>query len=593
MLSRINNWRLPTKMMVAFALIGALVVILAAKSLYTSSQLNAISHTHVERGIKGQRLLADALGQIREQRIIIYSHLNAQSVDEMRNLEERFAQSQVTLNGALDGLAPLAGEFAPQLQALRDHLNGLTPKRERLFAQRRSGDVQGAWAFIKGPGKAGSRAAIDGAEELQQLMSARSARSEKEGDAFAEQALIQTVLVSVLSLAGLIAIWALINKTLSKPMSALTEATSALAKGGDVAVPHRGRKDELGQIAEAVETFRAAALQRAAADARTAEEQKVVTATLESSLDALAKGDLTVEVTAAFPPAYQSLKTNFNKAVDRLGELIGAVAGSAAQIRTGSVEIAQASEDLARRTESNAASLEETSAAMVQMDGRLKASAGSAAETAARADQTMSTVSGGREVAGEAVSAMVRVSDSAKGIDDVIEGLDKIAFQTRVLAMNAAVEAGRAGEAGRGFAVVADLVSALAMRAEEEAKRAKDQLTATRSEISDAVEAVQKVDGALAAISGDVEQVHVLVSAMAADNRAQAAAITEVSAAVAAMDQATQQNAAMVEQTSAAARNLNAEVDHLAEQAGQFRTLGAPTGTASRPRYSARAAAYA
>ncbi|WP_439953165.1 methyl-accepting chemotaxis protein, partial [Escherichia coli] len=73
---------------------------------------------------------------------------------------------------------------------------------------------------------------------------------------------------------------------------------------------------------------------------------------------------------------------------------------------------------------------------------------------------------GGRDVTDEAVQAMGRVSESAKGIDGVIEGLDKIAFQTRVLAMNAAVEAGRAGEAGRGFAVVADLVSALAMRAE-------------------------------------------------------------------------------------------------------------------------------
>ncbi len=593
MFSRINDWRLPTKMMMAFAVIGALIIALAAKSLFTSTQLNAISHTHVERGIRGQRLLADALGQIREQRIIIYSHLNAQSVDDMRGLEERFAQSQVKLNAALDGLAPLAGEFTPKLQALRDHLNALTPKRERLFAQRRSGDVQGALAFIKGPGKAGSRAAIDGAEELQQLMSARSARAEADGDAFADQALILTVLMSILSLGGLVAIWWLINQTLSKPMSALTDATTRLASGGSVAVPHRGRKDELGQIAEAVETFRAAAVARTAADARAAEEQKIVTETLEASLDSLARGDLTVEVTAAFPPAYQSLKTNFNKAVDRLGELIGAVAGGAAQIRTGSVEIAQASEDLARRTESNAASLEQTSAAMVQMDGRLKASAGSAAETAARADQTMSTVSGGRAVAAEAVSAMVRVSDSAKGIDDVIEGLDKIAFQTRVLAMNAAVEAGRAGEAGRGFAVVADLVSALAMRAEEEAKRAKDQLTATRSEISDAVEAVQKVDGALAAISGDVEQVHVLVSAMAADNRAQAAAITEVSAAVAAMDQATQQNAAMVEQTSAAARNLNAEVDNLAEQAGQFRTPGSPAAGPGRARTASRAPAYA
>ena len=127
---------------------------------------------------------------------------------------------------------------------------------------------------------------------------------------------------------------------------------------------------------------------------------------------------------------------------------------------------------------------------------------------------------------------MGRVSDSAKGIDSVIEGLDKIAFQTRVLAMNAAVEAGRAGEAGRGFAVVADLVSALAMRAEEEAKRARDQLTVTQTDIVTAVEAVTKVDGALANISGDVTQVHELLATMAADNQAQSAAITQISVAI-------------------------------------------------------------
>jgi methyl-accepting chemotaxis protein len=297
-----------------------------------------------------------------------------------------------------------------------------------------------------------------------------------------------------------------------------------------------------------------------------------VTHSLGRGLAALTAGDLTAEIHAEYPEGYSALRTNFNDALTGLRRLIGSVTASAMGIKNTSGQIAQASEDLARRTESSAASLEETSAALLQVEARIKATSKAAVTTVARADQAIATVAGGRTSAEHAVHAMGRVSESAKGIDSVIEGLDKIAFQTRVLAMNAAVEAGRAGDAGRGFAVVADLVSALAMRAEDEAKRARDQLTVTQDEITTAVEAVRKVDGTFLDISTDVGGVHALLEGMAADNAAQSLAISEISAAIGVMDQSTQQNAAMVEETSAAARSLTTEVTALAEEASLFQT---------------------
>jgi methyl-accepting chemotaxis protein len=392
----------------------------------------------------------------------------------------------------------------------------------------------------------------------------------------------------VLMLSATIALWLLLRALLGRPVVVLTGVMKRLA-GGDnrVEVPEADRGDELGDMARAVLVFRDAAVAKEAADRakQVADaEQKLVVETLSDGLGRLSQGDLTTRIGPEFPSGYAAVRSNFNEALDGLRELIGTVREGAEAIQAGSGEIASASEDLARRTESNAASLEETSAAIAQMDGRLKATAHSAADTVRSADGAIAQVEEGRAVTDEAVQAMGRVSDSAKGIDDVIEGLDKIAFQTRVLAMNAAVEAGRAGEAGRGFAVVADLVSALAMRAEEEAKLAREQLVATQNEIGTAVAAVQRVDGALAGISSGVGDVHRLLGTMAADNQAQAAVVTQISSAVATMDHATQQNAAMVEEASAAARTLSNEVVTLVQQAARFKIDAGTKPMASRPR---------
>ena len=420
---------------------------------------------------------------------------------------------------------------------------------------------------------------VSGAEALrkEKYQAVQESMEQMHTAAVAEEwAVVIGAIFMILTAFGL---WRMLCMLLGRPVVKLTDVMRTLAGGNnDVEVPSVDRQDELGAMAKAVLVFRDTAKSKEAADrakAKADAEQQMVVDTLKDRLGRIAQGDLTAGIDDEFPTGYGEVKQNFNQALTSLRNLIGTVINSTGTIRCSSGEVADASEDLARRTETNAASLEQTSAALSQMNERVKATAMAAGDTAKSASEALTAVENGRGVTDGAVNAMARVAEQAKGIDDVIEGLDKIAFQTRVLAMNAAVEAGRAGEAGQGFAVVADLVSALAMRAEEEASRAREQLSATREEIGSAVEAVEHVNSALQSISAGVGNVHKLVASIADDNQAQADAVNEISQVIIQMGQSTQQNAAMVEESSAASRTLAGEVATLAQQTSKFQITAA------------------
>ncbi|PTS75290.1 methyl-accepting chemotaxis protein [Sphingomonas sp. HMWF008] len=383
--------------------------------------------------------------------------------------------------------------------------------------------------------------------------------------------LIGLFIIGAMTVGGVALFCVLLVQRVVRPIVAVSTATAALARGESAVVPYLDRTDELGRIAVAVEQFRCAAEARAESDATAAAEQRVVNEALADILKTMAAGDMTAQLRTDFPPAYREVGHHLNGAANTLRSMIQTVVETASDVESGAKDIASACNDLAKRTEGTAASLEQTSAALVQIDGRLRASSEASASTAQQADSALATVASGRSTAADAVQAMSRVAASAKGTDAVIEGLDKIAFQTRVLAMNAAVEAGRAGDAGRGFAVVADLVSALALRAEEEAKSARDQLTTTQTEIETAVAAVEHVDVALESIAQNVEGVHAVLGGMVASNQAQSLAVSEIAAAMRAMDQSTQHNATMVEKTSTAAATLSHAIQAMVTEASVFR----------------------
>ena len=403
----------------------------------------------------------------------------------------------------------------------------------------------------------------------------------------------------------------LLARAIATPVAAMTAAMDCLAAGDNaVAIPAAGRRDEVGRMAAAVQTFKDAAVEklrleaeaadqrraaeaaRAAAEAErtaSAAQQAAVVTALAQGLEKLADGALTYRLSQTFAPAYEKLRADFNAAMDKLQQTMKVVSGNTAGIRSGTGEISQASDDLSRRTEQQAASLEETAAALDEITATVKKTAEGAlhareAVTAARRDAEHSG-----EVVREAVTAMSGIEASAQQISQIIGVIDEIAFQTNLLALNAGVEAARAGDAGRGFAVVASEVRALAQRSAEAAKEIKTLISTSTQQVNQGVDLVGQTGEALGRIVVRVAQLSLLVTDIAASTQEQAVGLVQVNTAVNQMDQVTQQNAAMVEESTAASHALAQEAVALERLLSGFQ-LDAAAGEPSR-RSGARAAA--
>jgi methyl-accepting chemotaxis protein len=310
----------------------------------------------------------------------------------------------------------------------------------------------------------------------------------------------------------------------------------------------------------------------AAAQSKSADEQRRVLSALAAGLRNLAEGNLTFRLSGDFTDAYKQIEEDFNVAMERLNETIRAIANAARDVTGAAGEISAGTADLSQRTEQQSTSLEETSASMEEISAAVKQNADNTTQADQFAATTCAVAERGNQVVAQAVNAMSRIEGSSRKIADIIAVIDEIARQTNLLALNAAVEAARAGEAGRGFAVVATEVRSLAQRSSQAAKDIEGLITNSSREVQEGVTLVNGAGSSLVEILESIKKVTTVVSEIAGASGEQASGLGRINKALAQLDEVTQQNSALVEQNAATAKSLEMQAAAMIEQVSFFQT---------------------
>lgn len=342
----------------------------------------------------------------------------------------------------------------------------------------------------------------------------------------------QTMLIiAAIALAVITTLGLLVTRTMTKPIISMTDVMMRLAGGDKEAeVPAKGRSDEIGRMADAVEAFKVAAIeaeelvhQKAEQDrAQAAEREK--TAADKAKIDhdlaqksadearrAEERAEILSKITSAFDQQVKSVLDHFNSAASRLDASAQSMSATAEQTSQQSSAVAAASEEASANVQTVASAAEELSASIGEITRQVDESARIAREGVADAERANERVQG--------------LADSASKIGEVVDLINDIASQTNLLALNATIEAARAGEAGKGFAVVATEVKSLA----DQTAKATDQIA---SQITDIQGATNSAVEAIAGIGETIGRVDGIASSIAAAMEEQGASTSEIASSV-------------------------------------------------------------
>ncbi len=337
-----------------------------------------------------------------------------------------------------------------------------------------------------------------------------------------------------------------IANPIASPIVSLVNRIELLSEGDlHTAVPQIKNKDELGVLSEAF--------------TKTVDTLKGYISEISKVLGSIASGNITVESEQDYCGDFIPIKTALSTIVLKLNELFGSVLLSVDQVATGAEQVSSTAQSMAQGATEQAATVEELSATMAEIAVDIERNAEHSAKANDLSQKAYEEIEIGNQKMQKMVSSMSEISNFSSQIGAIIKTIEDIAFQTNILALNASVEAARAGMHGKGFAVVAEEVKNLATKSAEAAKNTNVLINSSITAVDEGTQIANETAQKLSVIIDAAKETSELINKISEASGTQATAVEQVNEGINQISSVVQANSAASEENAATSEELNSQ----------------------------------
>ncbi len=344
------------------------------------------------------------------------------------------------------------------------------------------------------------------------------------------------------------------------PITQCAERISSLAEG-DIysSVPNIRSNDEAGLLAESTQHI--------------VNGLSLVIKDIEEVLGAMAQGNFQVESLhpSVYIGDYAPILTSMEEIIHKLNHTLQHISQSSVELSGAATVVAHSASSLAEGAVKQESSTVNMSSVLDLVAEQISISSERAIRVQGISLRTGDEVHRGREQIELLVEAMVEITDSASKIEEIIKGIEDIAFQTNILALNASVEAARAGVAGRGFAVVADEVRNLSIRSTTHVEATSGLVDATMQAVANGTKIASETAARMKIVVEEVDESIIAVQDIALAMEQQSASMTDILDNMEEISKVIGTTSATSEESASTSEELSAHASNLQEMISKFK----------------------